>query len=178
MGVIRFKEKDGGRRQKEKKESKKVVSQDQWVVSFCPSVPDSNGGPHAATPPSHHQSSAGWGAAGMCVCLCARVFECVCISRTPPGETSSRVCHSEPFFFFSLLLPKWVSIMHMRRNRSLRVTYTHTRAPMCTYTHTWRENTQTEQATCSHSLSHNLCKDRERQSIQYKSTSCTFSLVL
>lgn len=43
------------------KKRQKVVTLDQWVVSFLPSVPDSNGAPHAAMPPSHHQSIAGKG---------------------------------------------------------------------------------------------------------------------
>lgn len=62
-----------------------------------------NGTPHAATLPSHHQSSTGLKWQNLeCVCFLMHVCLCVCASWTPPGETSSCVCHSNPPFFPSV----------------------------------------------------------------------------
>lgn len=54
--------------------------------------------PHAAMPPSHHQSGVGKGATGIRFFICARAF----VSWTPPGEAPSSGWHTEPppFLFF------------------------------------------------------------------------------
>lgn len=111
-----------------KKKSKEVVSQDQWVVCFCPSVPDSNGRPHAVTPPSHHQSTTGWGGEQKCACvtcLSARAyFFSICEFHGHPLERAPAVCvTARPFFLH--LLPKWQSVSHISTDWSFQVTITH-----------------------------------------------------
>lgn len=68
-----------------------------------PSVPDSNGAPHAAMPPSHHQSNTGNGVIGIRVCLCVCVCMCVgvCVSHGHPLDRPPAVCATASPFFFS-----------------------------------------------------------------------------
>lgn len=98
-----------------KKRGRKLSLRTNESSPFCRLSPALMEPPHAAMPPSHHQSSAGKGATGIRFFICARAF----VSWSPPGEAPSSGCHTDPpppFFFSAAKVSEF-------KKRSLKVTF-------------------------------------------------------
>lgn len=102
----------GLRKERRMKAEKRVVSQDQWVVSFHPSVRDTNGDPMLGRLPHTIKAAQSRGRQrNLSVVLCVHFFiVCLAVTDAPRRDLQPRVPQRDPFlsFFFFCCQSEWV----------------------------------------------------------------------